>query len=235
MVKPENISSNRKFSFEHLVMDFVLLGCYFFLLDDLVVWQTNHFDLAGVILVILNIATAAYGVLTFFSIYNAEHELKGYAKLMTSLEGTVIGISALITFVAAFWWLLPFQAVKKVGGFEIYNGLSMLVYFITCLLVMGKSLDDKKYYTFSKSTIGGLISVVLNGVFFFFSYALLITSLQIWQPDRFQYRFYGVICLVLFYLPFRIFLLLRPPFHKIELASMLVIFFYMLNNLFGFF
>jgi len=224
--------SPKDFAFENLLMDFVLLALYYFALGDLVRWQTSHFVFAGVILIILNIVTAAFGIVTFFSLYNYDHEIKRYSNLYSTFEGGVIGISALITFVAAFWWQVPTQAMNKIGGLEVYNGLTMLVYFITCLLVLAKSMDDKRYYKFSKSGAGRFISVILNGSFFFFSYAILISSLEIWHPAQLQYRFLGILCLVAFYLPFRIFLLLRPPFHRLEIVSMAASFVLMIVRLF---
>lgn len=221
----------KKFPFENLIMDFLLLACYYFFLGDIINWQTTHLITSAWITVILNIIVAAYGIFTFFSIYSVEFELKIYKDMLTGFEGAVIGISALITFVAAFWWLVPYQAIKNVSEFGVYNGLTMLAYFIICLLMMGEAMNKKKYYAFSKTRTAGFISLLLNGVFFLFSYCLLIASLRIWQPEHSVYQVLGIGCLIVFYLPFRIFLLLRPPFHKIELASVLASFFIMVTQL----
>lgn len=225
------IVTTNQFPFENLIMDFILLACYYFFLNDLIHWQTNHLIASGWITIVLNIATAAFGILTFFSIYSEEYELKTFRAYLNGFQGAVIGISALITFVAAFWWLVPYQAIKNITGFGIYNGLTMLVYFVVCLLVMAEAMNKKKYYKFSKTRKAGFISVLLNGIFFLFSYGLLIASLRIWNPEHSVYQILGIGCLVIFYLPFRIFLLLRPPFHKIEMASVFASFILMVMHL----
>ncbi|MFI5171382.1 MAG: hypothetical protein ACHQFW_03280 [Chitinophagales bacterium] len=230
MNRESSIAKN--FPWPNLIMDFILLFCYYFLLDDLISWQTEHFVLSGVIIILLNIITAAFGIFTFFSIYSSEHESKSYTQFVSTFEGGVIAISVLLTFVSMLWWLVPTQAINKMEAFPIYNGLTALVYFVVNLLILSEAMRKPKYYLFSRSQTAGIISAILNGSFFFFSYGILITSMNIWQPEGQQFIFLGIICLVLFYLPFRIFLLLRPPFHRMEFISFMVLFVVMIERLF---
>jgi len=222
-----------RISSANLLMDLTLIAGYYTFLDVLILWQTEHLVWAGIIMMVLHIAVAAFGLFTFFSIYTMEHALKKYRSMFSDMEGAVIGISAMISFVAGFWWLVPHQAIKATGGLQIYNGLTMLIYFIVCLLAMGKALEDTRYYTFSRSSTASVLSAILEGSYFFFSYALLKATMQVWQPEEMYYRFLAILCLVLFYLPFRIFLLLRPPFHPIELCTLLLAFGLMLAGLFN--
>jgi hypothetical protein len=111
--------------------------------------------------------------------------------------------------------------------------LGAAVYFVIFMGIVAKSITDVKMLQLANSQIIKLSTAIIVAVFFFFSYVFLVMTLQHWQPSFIGARALAMICLCVFYLPLRIFLLLRPPYQKFELLSFSITFIFMLIKLMG--
>jgi hypothetical protein len=195
-------------------------------------WQQQHLALSCTILMLLNIAAVGIGCYTFFTLYANSALLTRYVSSLSSFEGAVIGLSAFISTLAFFWWLVPFASVKKMGVTETGFILGAGAYFITFMAVVSNSIGNKKGIEFAQSVRLKMLNYAITIAFFFFSYAFLIMALQHWRPAFIAAPYLAIICMVVFYLPLRFFLLLRPPFHKLEYVSFILSFGFLLFRLF---
>jgi len=210
----------------------MLILLYLFCLDPLMQWQQQHLALSCKILMLLNIVAVGLGCFSFFSLYADEVLLTRYVRSLTSFEGAVIGLSTFISCLGFFWWLVPFAAVKKMGVPETGFILGAGAYFITFMGVVANSISSKKGINIAQSVPLKLLNYFVTVAFFFFSYAFLVMALQHWKPGFIAAPYLAIICLFVFYLPLRFFLLLRPPFHKLEYVSFIVSFGILLIRLF---
>ena len=124
--------------------------------------------------------------------------------------------------------------VKKLGVNETGFILGAAAYFITFMGVVANSISNGKMLQLANSTTIKFTSAIVIAVFFFFSYVFLVMTFQHWQPSFMGASVLAMICLCVFYLPLRIFLLLRPPYQKLEFVSFVLVFAFMMFKLFGY-
>jgi hypothetical protein len=206
------------------VPDIILMLLYIFCLDPLMQWQQQHLVLSCNILMLLNIAAVGLGCFIFFSLYADEDQLKKFSSSLSSFEGAVVGLSTLISCLAFCWWLVPFAAVKKMGVTETGFIIGATVYFITFMGVVANSISNKKGLEIAQSPGLKTLNNIITILFFFFSYAFLLMTMQHWHPGFIAAPYLAIFCLFAFYLPLRFFLLLRPPFHKLEYVTFILSF-----------
>ncbi|MFM6925140.1 MAG: hypothetical protein ACKOU7_06525 [Ferruginibacter sp.] len=225
-------TSSAKPGWNKFIPDILLILLYFFCLDPMIAWQQEHLQLSCYILMLLNIAAVGIGCFTFFSLYSDTDKLVKFAGSLSSFEGAVIGLSAFISCLGFFWWLVPFAAVKKMGVTETGFILGATAYFITFMGVVAGASSGKKVIEMAESTVLKTFNYITTISFFFFSFAFLLMALQHWQPGFIAAPYLAIICLFVFYLPLRFFLLFRPPFHKLEYISFVLSFGILMIRLF---
>jgi hypothetical protein len=219
-------------NWDKFVPDVIMLILYFVLLDPLMAWQLKHLALSCTILMLLNILAVGLGCYTFFNAYADTNAMVKYKNSLSQFESAVMGLSAFISCLAFFWWLVPFAAVKKMGVTDTGFFLGATAYFLTFMGVVAGSVNDKKVNNFLPSRLLKLCNNAILIAFFFFSYAFLLVTLQHWQPAFMAAAYLAVICMFIFYLPLRFFLLLRPPFNKLEYVSFILCFGFLMMTLF---
>jgi|GEM_PF-4787408 len=224
-----------KSNWHKFIPDILILVLYWSCFDRLLSWQQQHPGLSCTVLMILNIAAIALGCFSFFSLYAEQSLIESYRKSLSKFEMGVIGLSAFISALGFLWWLAPFSAVKKLGVQDTGFILGATAYFVTYMAIVARSITDSRMLQLANSQVFKLTTAIFVGVFFFFSYVFLLMTFQRWQPSFMGARALAVICLCVFYLPLRIFLLLRPPYHKFELLSFALAFIFMLFKLLGYF
>jgi hypothetical protein len=230
-VTPQTSSFDRLLRF-NIVPDIILLLLYFFYLHPLMAWQQQHPALSCTLLMLLNIAAVGLGSYIFFTAYADDDELVKYKNTLTTFEGSALGLSAFISCFAFCWWLVPFAAVKKMGVTDTGFILGAMVYFITYMAVVAGSVNNKKGIKMSHLPVLKTVNSAVTIIFFFFSYAFLLMTMHFWQPGFMAAPYLAIICLFIFYLPLRFFLLLRPPFHKLEYVSFILVFGFLIFELF---
>jgi hypothetical protein len=181
---------------------------------------------------LLNIAAVSIGCYTFFTLYAYSGLPERYVSSLSSFEGAIIGLSAFLSCLAFFWWLVPFASVKKMGVNETGFIMGAVAYFISFISVVATSIGNKKGIKTAQLPALKLLNTIITVSFFFFSYAFLLMALQHWKPDFIAAPYLAIICMVVFYLPLRFFLLFRPPFHKLEYVSFMLSFGFLLFRLF---
>lgn len=226
------ISASSKLNWDKFVPDVILLLLYFFCLDPLMAWQQQHLALSCTLLMLLNIMAVGLGCYTFFTAYADTDAMVKYKNSLSPFESAVMGLSAFISCLAFFWWLVPFAAVKKMGVTDTGFIIGATVYFITFMAIVASSVNDKKTINTSQSALLKLFNAAVLVAFSFFSYAFLFMALQHWQPGFMAAPYLAMICMIVFYLPLRFFLLFRPPFHKIEYVIFILSFGFLLFQLF---
>lgn len=215
------------------IPDTIVLVLYIVLLDPLMSWQARHLSLSCILLILLNTLAMALGCFSFFCNYADMKNISAYAKQLNSFEGAVTGISTLLSCLGFLWWLVPFAGAKKMGVEETYFFLGMTLYFILFMAIVAKAISYHPGFAIIGSTGFKMINSLVNILFFFFSYGFLTLTLRNWQPGFIAAPYLGILCLFIFYLPLRFFLLLRPPFHKLEYPLFIISFGYMLFRLFA--
>jgi len=225
-------ASSVKLNWNKFIPDIIMLLLYFFCLDPLMQWQQEHLGLSCNILMLLNIAAVGLGCFTFFTGYADMSFLTRYRDSLSSFERAAIGLSAFISCFAFFWWLVPFAAVKKMGVTETGFIMGAVIYFITFMAVVVKSIGSPTGLKTVQSVLVKNINLVVTTIFFFFSYAFLLMALQHWQPGFMAAPYLAITCMFVFYLPLRLFLLMRPPFHKLEYVSFILSFGFLMFRLF---
>jgi hypothetical protein len=223
---------NTTINWSKFVPDLAILLLYFFFLDPLMKWQLGHLDTSCSLLMLLNIAAVGIGCYSFFSGYADIDALTQYRNSLSKFESSALGLSAFISCLGFFWWLVPFAGAKELGIRETGFIWGMTVYFITFIGVVAGTVNKKKGEIKIPSAFIQLIANIITIVFFFFSYAFLLVTLQHWQPNWIATPYLAIICLAVFYLPLRFFLLLRPPLHKLEYLSFILSFGFLLWELF---
>jgi hypothetical protein len=108
----QNSSSTKLHGYKFLP-DLILLILYFVLLDPLMEWQQQHLALSCTILMFLNIIAVGLGCYTFFTAYADMSALTKYKNSLSKFESAALGLSAFISCLGFFWWLVPFTAAKK--------------------------------------------------------------------------------------------------------------------------
>lgn len=214
------------------IPDILLLIFAFFFSEYLMEWQLQHLQASCFILMILNILAVGFGCFNFFSLYADTTKLNDYKDSLSTFQSALLGISAFISCLAFLWWLVPFSAAKSAGVTETGFIFGATIYFTCFIAVVATSINNKKNLQFQQLHSLKIPIGFITGFFFFFSYSFLLVTMHHWQPTFFAARFAAIICLIIFYLPLRFFLLLRPPFHKLEYFLFIVSFFYMLYKLF---
>lgn len=217
---------------EKLLPDIVLLILYFVLLDQLIDWQSRHLALSCTILMLLNIAAMAGGCFSFFSMYADKDEIMSYARRLSPFEGAVAGISTLLAALAFLWWLVPFAGAKSMGVKETGFILGMGAYFVIFMAIVAKAIVYEPGIKMIRSAGFKIANSLITTLFFFFSYGFLLLTMRNWHPHFLLAPYLGIICLTAFYLPLRFFLLLRPPFSKLDYPLFILSFGYMLFRLF---
>lgn len=225
-------SASSKLNWDKFVPDIILLLLYFFCLDPLMAWQQQHLALSCTLLMLLNIMAVGLGCYTFFTAYADTDAMVKYKNSLSPFESAVMGLSAFISCLAFFWWLVPFAAVKKMGVTDTGFILGGTAYFITFMAVVASSVNDKKTNNTSQSALLKLCNAAVLIAFSFFSYAFLFMALQHWKPGFMAAPYLAMICMIVFYLPLRFFLLFRPPFHKTEYVIFMLSFGFLLFQLF---
>lgn len=231
-LKNQPVSSSSNNYLDKFIPDILLLILAFFCTDYLMQWQLQHLVLSCSLLMILNTIAVSLGCFNFFTAYADMGSLLAYRDSLTSFEKTCFGLSAFISCVGFLWWLVPFNVAKTMGVKETGFIFGMVVYFICFMGVVAGSIDSKKGLLMQRSPLLKTAGSFINGFFFFFSYVFLLVTLSRWNPTFIGARFAAIICLTAFYLPLRFFLLLRPPFHKLEYLIFIFSFCYMLYKLF---
>jgi hypothetical protein len=231
LTKPE--PSGAKLNWDKFIPDIVILILYFVLLAPLMAWQLKHLALSCTILMGLNIMALGLGCFIFFTIYADTDGLIKYRDSLSTFESAALGLSAFISCLAFFWWLVPFRAVKKMGVADTGFFIGAMIYFITFLVVMAGSIRSTKGIKLARSTALKIANSAVACFFFFFSYAFLLMALQHWQPGFIAAPYLAIICMFIFYLPLRFFLLLRPPFNKLEYISFILSFGFLMVQLFS--
>ncbi len=221
-----------KLNWDKFIPDIILLILYFALLDPLMAWQEQHLALSCTILMGLNILAIGLGCYTFFTALADTDAMVKYKNSLSYFESAVMGLSAFISCLAFCWWLVPFAAVKKMGVTDTGFILGATVYFITFMGIVANSVSDKKPNNISQSALLKLCNAAVLIAFFFFSYAFLLMALQHWQPGFMAAPYLAIICLFVFYLPLRFFLLFRPPFSKLEYISFILSFGFLMVKIF---
>ncbi len=225
-------SSAAKLNWDKYILDIIILILYFLLLDPLMAWQQQHLALSCTILMLLNIIAVGLGCYTFFTAYADDAALIKYKNTLSSFESAVMGLSAFISCLAFCWWLVPFAAVKKMGVTETRFIIGAMVYFITFMGVVAGTANNKRENNISQTALLKICNTLILIAFFFFSYAFLLMALQHWQPGFIAAPYLAIICLFVFYLPLRFFLLFRPPFNKLEYVSFILSFGFLMIKLF---
>ena len=146
-------SATNNLNWDKYVSDAIMLILYFILLDPLMAWQLQHLALSCKILMLLNILAVGLGCYTFFMAYADTDALVKYKNSLSPFESAVMGLSAFISCLAFFWWLVPFAAVKKMGVTETGFILGATAYFITFMGVVASSVNDKKVNNISQSKL----------------------------------------------------------------------------------
>lgn len=218
---------------DKILPDVLSVLLYVFFLEPLIRWQMLHPGLSCTILMVLNTAAICAGALSFFSLYGDTKKLYEYRDSMKSWEGAALGISIMLSVVGFFWWLFPFQALKKLGVTETGFILGLTFYFISFMAVVANAVSGKSVIEIVKRPEVRALSVVFTTLFFFFSYGLLELTMRVLDGYGGNHELTGLVCLIVFYLPLRFFLLLRPPRHFTEYVSFILSFGYMLWQLFS--
>ncbi len=225
-------TSGAKLNWDKFIPDIAVMILYFALLDPLMAWQQQHLALSCTILMGLNIIAIGIGCYTFFTALADTDAMVKYKNSLSTFESAVMGLSAFISCLAFCWWLVPFAAVKKMGVTETGFIIGGMVYFITFMGVVAGTVNNKKVNNTSQTVILKICNTLILIAFFFFSYAFLLMALQHWQPGFIAAPYLAIICLFVFYLPLRFFLLFRPPFNKLEYLSFIVSFGFLMMKLF---
>jgi len=229
---PLPLQALAKLNWNKFAPDLLLMLLYFFYFQPMMAWQQQHLALSCTLLILLNILAVGLGCFTFFTAFADMQMLVKYKNTLTSFESSALGLSAFISCFAFLWWLVPFAAVKKIGvtdtGFIIGAG----AYFIIFMAVVAGTINNTKGIKMAGPGVLKTISSTVTTIFFFFSYAFLSMATQNWQPGFMAAPFLAILCLFAFYLPLRFFLLLRPPFSKLEYVSFMLSFGYLLYLLF---
>ena len=229
---PTPLQASAKLNWNRFVPDIILLLLYFFCLHPLMQWQQHHPALSCTLLMVLNIMAVGLGCFTFFTGFADMETLANYKNTLTTFESAALGLSAFISCLAFFWWLVPFAAVKKMGVTDTGFGIGAPVYFLTFMVVVAGSINNKKAIKIAYSGLLQITASTVIIIFFFFSYAFLLTTMQHWQSNFIAAPFLAMLCMFVFYLPLRFFLLLRPPFSKLEYISFILSFGFLMFELF---
>ncbi len=229
---PLPLQALAKLNWNKFAPDLLLLLLYFFCFDPMMVWQQQHPAISCILLMLLNIMAVGLGCFTFFLAFADMETLVKYKNALTPFESAALGLSAFISCFAFFWWLVPFAAVKKMGVTDTGFILGAGAYFITFMAVVAGSINNEKGIKMAGSEVLKTITSAVTTIFFFFSYVFLSMAMQNWQPGFMAAPFLAILCLFVFYLPLRFFLLLRPPFSKLEYVSFMLSFGYLLYLLF---
>ena len=225
-------TSGAKLNWDKFIPDIAVMILYFALLDPMMAWQQQHLALSCTILMGLNIIAIGIGCYTFFTALADTDAMVKYKNSLSTFESAVMGLSAFISCLAFCWWLVPFAAVKKMGVTETGFIIGGMVYFITFMGVVAGTVNNKKVNNTSQTVILKICYTLILIAFFFFSYAFLLMALQHWQPGFIAAPYLAIICLFVFYLPLRFFLLFRPPFNKLEYLSFILSFGFLMMKLF---
>lgn len=225
-------SSTNPLQWDKILPDILGFLLYYFLFDRLLAWQLMHPGLSCTILMVLNIGAVCIATLFFFTAYQNDNSLKKMISSLTKAEAGALGISVFISSFAFCWWLVPFTAVKSMGVKETGFILGAGAYFITYMAMVANGVNPLNKKSLADKKLLQLLSPVIVTLFFFFSYAFLIMSLQHWHPSFAGARLLGAVCLIVFYLPLRFFLLLKPPTARVEYFFFLLSFTWMMYQLF---
>lgn len=217
---------------EKFVPDILLLLLSVFCTSYLMDWQLKHPGLSCFILMALNIIAVSIGCFSFFSGYADMKKLLAYSASLHPFEKACLGLSVFVSSIAFCWWLVPFAALPAMGVQESGFLWGALVYFICFLTVVAGSITSTKALQIQQQVFIKAAGSLSSGLFFFFSYSFLLLTMQHWQPGFMGARYAAMLCLTVFYLPLRFFLLLRPPFHPLEYPLFIISYGFLLFKLF---
>lgn len=229
---PTALQDSATLNWNKFAPDLFLLLLYFFCLHPIMEWQQQHPALSCTLLMLLNIMAIGLGCFTFFTAFADTEILVNYKNTLTTFESAALGLSAFISCLAFFWWLVPFAAVKQMGVKETGFILGASAYFITFMAIVAGSVNNKKGIKIAYSGVLKTINSTVAVIFFFFSYAFLLMTMQNWQSHFIAAPYLAMICLFIFYFPLRFFLLLRPPFSKLDYISFIISFGFLMFELF---
>ena len=229
---PTQQQASAKLNWNRFLPDIILLLLYFFCLNPLMAWQQQYPALSCTFLMALNIMAVGLGCFTFFTGFADMETLTKYRNTLTIFESAALGLSAFISCLAFFWWLVPFTAVNQLGVKETGFSTGAIIYFLTFMGVVAGSINNKKGIKIAYSGLLQITASTIIIIFFFFSYAFLLTTMQNWQSQFIAAPILAMLCMFVFYLPLRFFLLLRPPFSKLEYISFILSFGFLMFELF---
>jgi hypothetical protein len=214
-----------------LFPDAAILLLYFFT-GPVIAWQFDHPAFSATLLMLLNIAATGLGCFSFFSMYADQSTLTSYRNSLNRFQSALIGLSAFISCLGFLWWLVPFAGLKTLGVSDTGFFIGAMVYFVSFLAAVVIGMSTKKNIH-ARGTFVKVITIAITALFFFFAYCLLKMTMHYWQPAHFSSQLLSVLCLCVFYLPLRFFLLMRPPFSRLEYISFVLAFGWLLIELFA--
>jgi hypothetical protein len=218
---------------DKILPDILAIILYTFCLEPMIAWQFNNPALSCTLLMFFNIVAVSFGCLRFFSLYADTKQLIAYKNQLPKWESAVLGLSIFISVVGFLWWLVPFAVVKKMGVTDTGFFIGLGVYFISFMAIVANSVNEVKTITLSNTTPVRLGAVISTTVFFFFSYSFLLMTMRQTPDLTDEGLIINLLCLCVFFLPLRFFLLFQPPRKSVEYISFLLSFGFMLFTLFN--
>lgn len=227
------VFANRPFDKINLLTDAAVVSLCYFGLEAMKQWQTENIQLSVNLLMLLNIIAVCLGCFSYYAAWNNKEVTENQSLVTSDFEKKTVGAAAFITAWGFVWWFVPFHAMLEMGGKATLFALGVVIYIFSYLIVLINSLKHKDSHKIAGNPFIKLGSNLFISVFIFFSIAFLTLTVQNWHPENGVTQFWAITCLCLFYLPLRIFLLLKPPFGLIELATFLMSFFFLVFQVFG--
>jgi hypothetical protein len=227
------VFANRAFEKINLLTDAAVVFLCYFGLDAMKQWQSENLQLSVNLLMLLNIIAVCLGCFSYYAAWNNKEIPENQSLVTSDFEKKTVGTAAFITAWGFVWWFVPFEAMTEMGGRATLFALGVVIYIFSYLIVLINSLKHKESHKIAGNPFVKIGSNLFISVFIFFSIAFLTLTVQNWHPENGGIQFRAILCLSLFYLPLRIFLLLKPPFGFMELATFLMSFLFLVFQVFG--
>ncbi len=232
MKTTSTVFASRTFDSMNLLTDAVVVSFCYFGMEAMKQWQADNLQLSVNLLMLLNIIAVCLGCFSYYASWNNKEKLENHSLVTSNFEKMTVGTAAYITAWGFVWWFVPFHAMLEMGGRARLFFVGALLYVFSYLLVLINTLKYEDSHKIASNPIIKLGSNLFIGVFIFFSIAFLTLTVQNWHPENGGNQFWAIICLCLFYLPLRVFLLLKPPFGLIELSTFLMSFLFLVFQAF---
>lgn len=232
MKTTSTVFANRPFDKINLLTDAVVVSLCYFGLEAMKQWQAENLQLSVNLLMLLNIIAVCLGCFSYYAAWNNNEIPENENLVTTDFEKKTVGAAAFITAWGFVWWFVPFEAMLEMGGKSPLFALGVVIYIFSYLIVLINSLKHKESHKIAGNPFIKLGSNLFISVFIFFSIAFLTLTVQNWHLENGGTQFWAITCLCLFYLPLRIFLLLKPPFGLMELATFIMTFMFLVFQVF---